>query len=251
MDKKSSCCSGNPGKATAAGKKKTSSSTAGKSSKPHARKSSVPSCAKPASSQSKNVYCISGGNGGWIVDEILSARGWRKSDDPNILHCRLKWTELKVNINFEAFRAGEQLVNHIPQIELLTTKVNLAMTLREYDRSCQMSYQRGLSRKAPMSVGSFFPMTFNMERKADREEFKMTYEDGDIWICKPSAMSQGRGIELIRSMAEFCQKFSEPMSSNAAGGDPFASTALPSHGTAVSGGGGDAESAAIRHALAN
>ncbi|XP_065190184.1 uncharacterized protein LOC135821049 isoform X3 [Sycon ciliatum] len=242
---------GNPGKATAAGKKKTSSSTAGKSSKPHARKSSVPSCAKPASSQSKNVYCISGGNGGWIVDEILSARGWRKSDDPNILHYRLKWTELKVNINFEAFRAGEQLVNHIPQIELLTTKVNLAMTLREYDRSCQMSYQRGLSRKAPMSVGSFLPMTFNMERKADREEFKMTYEDGDIWICKPSAMNQGKGIELIRSMAEFCQKFSEPMSSNAAGGDPFASTALPSHGTAVSGGGGDAESAAIRHALAN
>ena len=32
------------------------------------------------------------------------------------------------------------------------------------------------SRKAPMSVGSFLPMTFNMERKADREEFKMTYE---------------------------------------------------------------------------
>ena len=67
----------------------------------------------------------------------------------------------------------------------------------------------------------------------------------------PLFSTQGKGIELIRSMAEFCQKFSEPMSSNAAGGDPFASTALPSHGTAVSGGGGDAESAAIRHALAN
>ena len=55
------------------------------------------------------------------VDEILSARGWRKSDDPNILHYRLKWTELKVNINFEAFRAG---------------KVSLLITIKPFTLNC-------------------------------------------------------------------------------------------------------------------
>jgi hypothetical protein len=47
--------------------------------------------------------------------------------------------EIKGQINYKEFKEGEQLVNHIPNINLLTTKIGLLDSLRDY---CQAKGKR-------------------------------------------------------------------------------------------------------------
>ncbi len=58
--------------------------------------------------------------------------GWQKSSDKQTY--TLKWVELKHHIDYKCFREGEQIVNHFPNINLLTTKIGLLESLRSYCR---------------------------------------------------------------------------------------------------------------------
>jgi hypothetical protein len=64
------------------------------------------------------------------VEKHLTDKGWRKADDYT-----LKWTELKHSIDYRSFREGEQLVNHFPNINVLTTKIGLLESLRTFYRT--------------------------------------------------------------------------------------------------------------------
>ena len=46
----------------------------------------------------------------------------------------LKWVETNRQINHREFREGEQLVNHFPNISILTTKIGLLESLRAFER---------------------------------------------------------------------------------------------------------------------
>lgn len=64
------------------------------------------------------------------MEEHLLAKGWWKTDH-KVMYT-LKWTELKHNVDYKLFREGEQLVNHFPNINILTTKIGLLDSLRRY-----------------------------------------------------------------------------------------------------------------------
>ena len=66
------------------------------------------------------------------VERHLLANGWWKTD--NKVMYNLKWTESKHSIDFQSFREGEQLVNHFPDIRMLTTKIGLLESLSTYYR---------------------------------------------------------------------------------------------------------------------
>ena len=66
------------------------------------------------------------------VEEHLIAGGWVKTDH-KVMYT-LKWAEQKHSIDYKLFREGEQLVNHIPNIKLLTTKIGLLDSLSTYYR---------------------------------------------------------------------------------------------------------------------
>ena len=99
---------------------------------------------------SKRSFHISGHNGDLILQSICLSHGWIILDDVNSDQFYFKWTELRKFIDYTKFREGnngvlitmvtklcvlgQQIVNHYPNMSLLTTKIGLLESLREYYR---------------------------------------------------------------------------------------------------------------------
>lgn len=66
------------------------------------------------------------------VEQWMTSQGWVKLEDKASLNFTLKWVEVRQHIDFKNFREGEQLVNHFPNIQVLTTKIGLLESLRTY-----------------------------------------------------------------------------------------------------------------------
>lgn len=67
---------------------------------------------------------------------------------------------------------GEQLVNHIPNGNLLTNKLGLLNSLQEYER-VTMSTK---GRPPRLRFTDFVPETYRFDEKHDRETFLETYK---------------------------------------------------------------------------
>ncbi|TRZ02483.1 hypothetical protein DNTS_030305 [Danionella cerebrum] len=97
---------------------------------------------------------------------------------------------------------GCQLLYQIPNNKVLTTKIGLLNSLREYDRvSSKVNNGQG---KRRMMHEEFFPVTFRMDLKEERENFfNETFRDeSSMWICKPTGLNQGRGIFLLQTLED-------------------------------------------------
>ena len=66
---------------------------------------------------------------------------------------------------------GEQIVNHIPNCQLLTNKLGLLNSLQEYDRVCAT-----VKRRVPKL--DFLPETFRLSEHKHREAFLQQYKGG-------------------------------------------------------------------------
>uniref|UniRef100_A0A8D2IJG6 Tubulin tyrosine ligase like 10 n=1 Tax=Varanus komodoensis TaxID=61221 RepID=A0A8D2IJG6_VARKO len=153
-----------------------------------------------------NVYCKS--------------KGWQRIYDNRREDFILKWCETKFRDTYYNFREGEQLLYQIPNNKVLTTKIGLLMNLREYERWGGLvpfgTDQRKdllqpwlvklwnslLQDGATLMMEEFFPETFRLDTKDERESFFETYTEPQIWICKPTSSNQGRGIFLLKNQAE-------------------------------------------------
>ncbi|KAM8864631.1 protein polyglycylase TTLL10 [Spinachia spinachia] len=148
-------------------------------------------------------YFFGGANGAEIVSSYCESRGWRRIDNRDREDFKLKWCETKSPANYFNFKEGEQLVYQIPNNRVLTTKIGLLNSLREYERvSSKVNHGQG-PRKLKMK--EFIPTTFRMDVKKEREVFFAQQEAGvsnpesHMWICKPTGLNQGRGIFLLKS----------------------------------------------------
>ncbi|KAJ8321098.1 hypothetical protein KUTeg_002685 [Tegillarca granosa] len=135
----------------------------------------------------------------------LVALGWKRTTDKYDERFRLKWVECKTRINYGGFKEGEQLVNHIPNCNLLTNKLGLLNSLQEYERVTLSTK----GRPPRLRFSDFVPETYRLDEKNDRELFLNTYKDGETWICKPTGMNQGKGIFLLRSQEEITKLLEE------------------------------------------
>ncbi|XP_066296558.1 protein polyglycylase TTLL10-like isoform X2 [Branchiostoma lanceolatum] len=145
-------------------------------------------------------FYIGGGNGGRLVEDMLVKMGWLRIHDKNREDFKLKWVETKNHINYYCFKEGEQLVNRIPNNAILTTKIGLLNSLREYERVMAKVKKGRYTRH--LKMGDFFPESFRLDVRDDREAFFNTYQEGETWICKPTGMNRGRGIFFISSQEE-------------------------------------------------
>ncbi|KAL9971339.1 hypothetical protein ACROYT_G023851 [Oculina patagonica] len=163
-------------------------------------------------------FFIGGGNGNWMIESTLVSLGWSKIEDKLDESFKLKWVECKSQINYGSFRDGEQLVNHISNINLLTTKLGLLCSLQEYQR-----VQEKMAKTKPKtSISEFVPETYKLMNTTEKVKFvNDIYKDGEIWICKPTGMNQGKGIYLVNSREQLIEKL------NVNGGDE--SSARRSH----------------------
>ncbi|XP_036447385.1 protein polyglycylase TTLL10 isoform X2 [Colossoma macropomum] len=152
-----------------------------------------------------SFFFFGGGNGASIVIPYCESKGWQRIYDKTREDYKLKWCELKAPRTYNSFRAGEQLVYQIPNNKVLTTKIGLLNSLREYDRVCSKVKQGQGLRK--MKMEEFIPDTFRMDVKDEREAFFAQQEglhagEGNMWICKPTGLNQGRGIFLLRNLED-------------------------------------------------
>ncbi|XP_067382940.1 protein polyglycylase TTLL10 isoform X2 [Channa argus] len=147
-------------------------------------------------------YFIGGANGAEIVSCYCESKGWRRIYNKNREDFKLKWCENKSASNYYNFREGEQLLYQIPNNKVLTTKIGLLSSLREYERVCsKINHGQGFRR---LKMEEFIPTTFRMDIREEREAFfaqqkDMCNSESHMWICKPTGLNQGRGIFLLKN----------------------------------------------------
>ncbi|XP_053256745.1 inactive polyglycylase TTLL10 isoform X4 [Podarcis raffonei] len=143
-------------------------------------------------------YYIGGANGIDILNAFCKNKGWQRIYDNRRDDYILKWCETKCRDTYFNFREGEQLLYQISNNKILTTKIGLLMNLREYER-----VMKKISRTTKvLRMEDFFPETFRLDTKDEREIFFEIYEEPQIWICKPTSSNQGRGIFLLKNQSE-------------------------------------------------
>ena len=103
------------------------------------------------------------------IEETLTGIGWKRTKDKADDNYRMKWCELKSQINYNTFREGDQMANHIPNCNLLTNKLGLLNSLQEYDRVCQAVKKKSLKL-------DFVPETYRLDDPKDRDAFLDTYK---------------------------------------------------------------------------
>ncbi|XP_078281162.1 protein polyglycylase TTLL10-like [Rhinoraja longicauda] len=145
-------------------------------------------------------YYAGGSNGADIVAHYCEFKGWKRIFDNNRGDYFLKWSEYKMPINYLNFRAGKQLLNQIPNNRILTTKGGLCTSLKEYERIV-IKYSKGTQNKV-IRLDEFFPASYRLDVKSERQAFFDVFKDGQIWICKPSNLQEGRGIFLLRCRSD-------------------------------------------------
>ncbi|KAG9482207.1 hypothetical protein GDO78_011093 [Eleutherodactylus coqui] len=142
-------------------------------------------------------FYIGGSNGAQMVSAYCLDKGWQQIYDNKREDYKLKWCENKRSATYCAFREGEQLLYQIPNNKVLTTKIGLLNSLREYERVMQK-----INKARVLKMADFFPETLRLDMKDEAEAFFSTYEDGQTWICKPTGLNQGRGIYLLKNQEQ-------------------------------------------------
>ncbi|XP_050787855.1 inactive polyglycylase TTLL10 [Gopherus flavomarginatus] len=144
-------------------------------------------------------FYIGGANGAGLVSVYCRSKGWQRIHDNKREDYKLKWCETKSRETYYNFKEGEQLLYQIPNNKVLTTKIGLLSNLREYERVMN-KISKNLNAKI-LKMEDFFPESFRLDVKDEREAFFELYKDKQIWICKPTCSNQGRGIFLLKNQA--------------------------------------------------
>ncbi|TFK13909.1 sodium/hydrogen exchanger 1 [Platysternon megacephalum] len=144
-------------------------------------------------------FYIGGANGAGLVSVYCRSKGWQRIHDNKREDYKLKWCETKSRETYYNFKEGEQLLYQIPNNKVLTTKIGLLSNLREYERVMN-KISKNLNAKI-LKMEDFFPESFRLDIKDEREAFFELYKDTQIWICKPTSSNQGRGIFLLKNQA--------------------------------------------------
>ncbi|XP_075293525.1 inactive polyglycylase TTLL10 [Opisthocomus hoazin] len=144
-------------------------------------------------------FYISGSNGAELVSIYCQNRGWQRIYDNRREDYALKWCEIKCRETYYHFKEGEQLLYQIPNNGVLTSKIGLLCCLREQERVMKKISRSSNSKLLKME--EFFPQSFRLDLKDERNAFFELYKEEQIWICKPSCSNQGRGIFLLKNPA--------------------------------------------------
>ncbi|XP_058575483.1 inactive polyglycylase TTLL10 isoform X2 [Neofelis nebulosa] len=148
-------------------------------------------------------FYIGGTNGASIISSYCKGKGWQRIEDSRREDYKLKWCEVKCRDSYYSFREGEQLLYQLPNNKLLTTKIGLLSALREYSRVVSRTHKTSPCAQAKvLKMEEFFPETYRLDIRDEREAFFTLFDENQTWICKPTASNQGKGIFLLRNQEE-------------------------------------------------
>lgn len=161
------------------------------------------------------TYYVAKANGWKLWKEALDNRGWQQLpfDYKFTTSFGLKYVEGRGGIDYKAHNSG-QLVCHIPNNNVITTKMELFITLRDFycrpppsttgPQSPALKRQIAAERKPTPWVPETFLLNHPMDCQAviDLQQANDDSENPQdlMWIYKPSSSNRGRGLRVISGM---------------------------------------------------
>ncbi|CAL6071918.1 Tubulin_tyrosine ligase [Hexamita inflata] len=121
-----------------------------------------------------------------VVHDLCAERNWKEALDTE--DWNLFWYDWSINNSRLSSMKPYQKINHFPGMEELTRKDNLAKNLNKVRKMFPDAY-------------NFYPPTFQLP--ADLGEFKQFYNNQAkkaVFISKPNASCQGKGIRLFKNI---------------------------------------------------
>jgi hypothetical protein len=97
--------------------------------------------------------------------------GWEQIFESNDDSFKLKWVQCVRSINWNTFREGDQMVNHLPNCSLFTNKLNLLCSLQAYEKT-QMANPNKPAHFIPLE--EYLPLTYKLDDRVDKETFFQT-----------------------------------------------------------------------------
>lgn len=100
--------------------------------------------------------------------------------------------------NYFTILDDTQLINHIPNESAMTDKGELALNLHRY---------AAISKNA-CPLDTFYPETYCLFNEEEREMLVSHYQSDEsehLWLLKPTTLSKGRGIKILRGTKDIIQ----------------------------------------------
>ncbi|KAI8899153.1 tubulin-tyrosine ligase family-domain-containing protein [Globomyces pollinis-pini] len=138
------------------------------------------------------VYRISD-TGPQLLKDVLDSLGWVPYNELDAPYWNLQWKGSRFKkSDYESCQLYQRL-NHFPNTAILTKKDSLFRLLKTMKCIYGSAYD-------------FFPLSFCVptEYKKFLRHFQNTEDNQkkDVWICKPTDLSRGRGIFVFRELHE-------------------------------------------------
>uniref|UniRef100_G1QGK5 Tubulin--tyrosine ligase-like protein 10 n=1 Tax=Nomascus leucogenys TaxID=61853 RepID=G1QGK5_NOMLE len=146
---------------------------------------------------------------GGISAPYCKSKGWQRIQDSRRDDYTLKWCEVKSRDSYGSFPEGEQLLYQLSKLQLLHHQ-DWAAQHPFGDGHGPMSKaskapggaQARLEKDAAVPTLEDLPWTSPGHLRPQREAFFTLFDETQIWICKPTASNQGKGIFLLRNREE-------------------------------------------------
>eukprot|EP00357_Protocruzia_adherens_P016339 CAMPEP_0115017808 /NCGR_PEP_ID=MMETSP0216-20121206/28364_1 /TAXON_ID=223996 /ORGANISM="Protocruzia adherens, Strain Boccale" /LENGTH=753 /DNA_ID=CAMNT_0002388749 /DNA_START=129 /DNA_END=2390 /DNA_ORIENTATION=+ len=155
---------------------------------------------KKTEEENFNEVCYIGpGNNNRIVRDALIMRGFKELPKEYKFSSkfRFRWVQTHGEINYHEFIEDKNIVNHIPNNSVISTKTGLLETME----TLEFMIDSGKF-ETSLKVADFFPYTLRFDRVSDAWKFLKSPDDHK-WIVKPKGANQGRGIYFIDDAKAF------------------------------------------------
>ncbi|CAK81018.1 unnamed protein product (macronuclear) [Paramecium tetraurelia] len=153
-------------------------------------------------------YFVGPGNNGKLISNYLSQQsGWKILDAESGKSSNdfyLKWVQTNSEIQFQQFKEGQQIINHLPNHMILTSKQLIIQTMKEYERQ---------NKQLQFNSSHFFPETYRIdltqEFMSNEEDQFLKTDNSAVWIIKPTYFNCGRGIKLCSNAKKLKQELKQ------------------------------------------
>lgn len=147
------------------------------------------------------VFYVGEGNNWKAVAQALEDRGWRRLpfDAGFSSKFDLKWVEQRGKIDYKRHIEG-QFVNHIPNNDIITSKMRFLCTMRAHEESTGERFP-------------YHPSSYSSERAGEKLAALAEAEAAPnaLWILKPSRGLGGKGIEIVKGAQALREKLFPPL----------------------------------------